>query len=182
MEIQLLELGRAQPERDDVRLLRRLDLTPRSRRAGLASELLLAITHKSEALTVHQWHTLVASSISTAPTDHGAPIPSAASNTLAVIPVPVSAFNQPKSYPLELSDSQFYGRDALAGVERDVYDVTPLVGAPSGIHQDSGGGIDQGLATNASKWSPRAATVARSSNSRGRAAVICLRTFSRSAG
>ncbi|MFG6433918.1 hypothetical protein, partial [Roseateles sp. LYH14W] len=41
----------------------------------------------------------------TAPTDHGALIPSAASNTLAVIPIPVSAPIQPKSYPLEFSES-----------------------------------------------------------------------------
>ncbi|WP_218619957.1 hypothetical protein, partial [Xanthomonas oryzae] len=36
---------------------------------------------------------------------HGAPIPSAASNTLAVIPIPASVVNHPKSYPLKFSES-----------------------------------------------------------------------------
>ncbi|MEC5115460.1 hypothetical protein, partial [Xanthomonas oryzae] len=38
-----------------------------------------------------------------------APIPSAASNTLAVIPIPASVVNQPKSYPLKFSESQKSG-------------------------------------------------------------------------
>ena len=50
-------------------------------------------------------NSFAASSKSTAPTAHGALIPSAASNNLAVMPLPVSLFNQPKSYPLEFSES-----------------------------------------------------------------------------
>ncbi|WP_220128198.1 hypothetical protein, partial [Xanthomonas oryzae] len=61
---------------------------------------------------------LVASSNSTAPTDHGAPIPSAASNTLAVIPIPASVVNQPKSYPLKFSESQkIRGLSALSAAD-----------------------------------------------------------------
>jgi hypothetical protein len=60
-------------------------------------------------------NTLVASSKSTALTDHGAPIPSAASNTLAVISNPVSAFNQTKSYPFKFSESHNYFYDEAHG-------------------------------------------------------------------